>query len=105
MKGQSYVLLAIIFIIIVAVFAIMNVEPVEVNYLFWSGSSPLILVILFSVLMGGLITAAVGALKMFKLQKQMKQLKKEKIRMETILNENELLDKDSGLEETEIGHS
>lgn len=104
MKGQSYVLLAIIFIIIVAVFAIMNVEPVEVNYLFWSGSSPLILVILFSVLMGGLIVAAVGALKMFKLQKQMKQLKKEKAKMQSILEEHDLIENNSGLEVTEINN-
>jgi len=36
MKGQSYVILAIVFIIIIAVFAVTNVEAVEVNYLFWS---------------------------------------------------------------------
>lgn len=80
----------------------MNVEPVEVNYLFWSGFSPLILVILFSVLMGGLITATVGALKMFKIQKELKRLKKENVRMETILKENGLVKKDIELDETEI---
>ncbi len=77
MRGQSYVILAIIFIIIIAVFAVTNVEPVEVNYLFWRGESPLILVVLFSVLMGGIITAAVGSLKIFRLQREKKALIKE----------------------------
>ncbi|WP_156291168.1 LapA family protein [Oceanobacillus salinisoli] len=92
MKGQSYVILAIIFVIIVALFAVMNVEAVEVNYLFWSGESPLILVILFSVLMGGIITATVGAIKFYQFQKQLKQLNTENREMKKILEENNLLE-------------
>ncbi|RDW21689.1 LapA family protein [Oceanobacillus chungangensis] len=75
MKGQTYVILAIVLVIIVAVFAVMNVESVEVNYIFWSGESPLILVILFSVLMGGIITAAAGLVRIYQLQKTIKMLK------------------------------
>ncbi|SHF66158.1 LapA family protein [Ornithinibacillus halophilus] len=75
MKGQSYVILALIFTIIVAIFAVTNVAPVEVNYFFWKMESPLILVILFSVLMGGIITAAVGMIRMFKLKREIKVLK------------------------------
>ncbi|CDQ39465.1 MULTISPECIES: LapA family protein [Virgibacillus] len=77
MKGQSYVLFAILFVIIVAVFAVTNVEAVEVNYLFWTAESPLILIILFSVLMGGIITAAVGALRIFRLQREIRHHKAE----------------------------
>lgn len=47
MNAQVYVILAIIFVIIIAVFAVINVDPVAVNYLFWTQESPLILVILF----------------------------------------------------------
>ncbi|MUK87001.1 DUF1049 domain-containing protein [Ornithinibacillus sp. L9] len=90
MRGQSYVILAIIFVIIVAVFAVTNVAPVEVNYLFWSGESPLILVILFSVLMGGVITAAVGMVKMFRMQRELKKLKLQNEKMNNILKENGL---------------
>ena len=61
MKGQTYVILSIVFVIIIAVFSVLNIDQVEVNYLFWSGSSPLIFVILFSVLLGGVLTTAVGA--------------------------------------------
>ncbi|AVQ99492.1 LapA family protein [Oceanobacillus sp. M65] len=90
MKGQGYVILAIIFVIIVAVFAVTNVDPVEVNYLFWTAESPLILIILFSVLMGGIITAAVGVIRMFRLQRQVRSLQKENEILHTQLRENGL---------------
>ncbi|WP_181350551.1 lipopolysaccharide assembly LapA domain-containing protein [Thalassobacillus sp. CUG 92003] len=75
MRGQSYIILALIFALLIAIFAVINVEPVEVNYLFGTGEAPLILVIIISVLMGGLITASVGAVKYFKLQRENKGLR------------------------------
>lgn len=92
MRGQSYVILAIIFVIIVAIFAIINVDPVEVNYLFGSGEAPLILVILFSVLMGGIITAAVGLLKMIHLQRERKSLQAENKQLKESVGENQTID-------------
>jgi lipopolysaccharide assembly protein A len=88
MRGQTYVILAIILVIIVAIFAVTNVELVEVNYLFWTQESPLILVILFSVLMGGIITASVGALRSFRIQKELKQLKVENNALNQRIAEN-----------------
>lgn len=89
MKGQTYVIFGIIILIIVSIFAVSNVETVKVNYIVWTGESPLILVILFSVLMGVLITAAVGSLKIFRLQKENKRLKHENIRLEGLVHEEE----------------
>lgn len=74
MKGQTYVIIAIVLMIVIAVFAVINVDPVVVNYLFWSAESPLILVILFSVLMGGLTTTIVGVVKFFRMQKEISKL-------------------------------
>lgn len=85
-------ILAIIFVIIVAIFAIINVDPVEVNYLFGSGEAPLILVILFSVLMGGIITAAVGLLKMIHLQRERKSLQAENKQLKESVGENQTID-------------
>lgn len=76
MKGQTYLILSIIFIIIISVFAVLNISEVEVNYLFWSGSSPLIFVILFSVLLGGVLTMFVGSRKFFQLKLENKKLRK-----------------------------
>ncbi|MFD1065363.1 LapA family protein [Oceanobacillus locisalsi] len=81
MNGQVYVILAIIFVIIIAVFAVINVDPVAVDYLFWTADSPLILVILFSVLMGGLITAAVGAIRLYRAHHEAKKLRSENDRL------------------------
>jgi lipopolysaccharide assembly protein A len=102
MKGQTYVIIAIIFMILVAVFAVTNVNPVEVNYFFWKVESPLILVILFSVLMGGVITAAVGMVRMFKMQREIKLLKREKQHLTQLVEENDLReDEIQSLPETE----
>lgn len=82
MKGQTHIILALIFALIVAVFAVINVDPVEVNYLFGTGQAPLVLVILVSVLMGGLITGAFGIFRLLKLQKQLRVLEKENTRLQ-----------------------
>ncbi|QAS54084.1 LapA family protein [Halobacillus litoralis] len=75
MKGQTYLILAFIFALLIAIFAVINVDPVQVNYLFGSGEAPLILVILISVLLGGLATASVGAVRYFKLKRENRTLK------------------------------
>ncbi len=91
-------ILAIIFVIIVAVFAIINVDPVEVNYLFGSGEAPLILVILFSVLMGGIITASVGLMKMIHLQRERKSLLAENKQLKESTGENQPIEDDNNQE-------
>lgn len=93
MRGQTYVILGIIILIIVSIFAVTNVDAVKVTYLFWTGESPLILVILFSVLMGGLITAAAGYFKMHQLQRENKQMKEINKEMELLLKKHNLLEK------------
>jgi len=37
MKNQTYVILALLFVIVISVFSVLNVSAVEVNYLFWKG--------------------------------------------------------------------
>lgn len=66
--------MAILFALLVAIFAVMNVEAVTVNYLFGSAEWPLIILILGSVLMGGIITGSVGFIRIYALQKQVKKL-------------------------------
>ncbi|WP_163970103.1 LapA family protein [Oceanobacillus halotolerans] len=90
MKGQTYTIIAIIVVIIVAIFAVANVEPVQVNFVFGSGEIPLVLLILFAVLMGGIITAAVGMIKVFRLERSIRKYKEENERLNTLLKENNL---------------
>ncbi|OIU70693.1 LapA family protein [Rossellomorea aquimaris] len=79
MKFQWTLLLGIIFALIVAVFAVINVDPVTVNYLFGQAEWPLILVILGSVLMGGIIIGSVGLFRLYVVQRKLKVLEKENL--------------------------
>lgn len=93
-KGQSYIIMALIFAVLIAIFAVINVDPVEVNYLFGTGNAPLILVILFSVLMGGVITASVGLFRIVTLQREVKSLRRKNQAMEKDQNSNESITQD-----------
>ncbi|PPA71519.1 LapA family protein [Jeotgalibacillus proteolyticus] len=77
MKFQWTLLLGIIFALIVAIFAVINVDPVIVNFAFAETELPLILVILGSVLMGGLIIGSVGFFRLFVLQRKIKHAEQE----------------------------
>ncbi|OMF61807.1 hypothetical protein BK139_05630 [Paenibacillus sp. FSL R5-0490] len=77
MKFQWTLLFGFLFALIVAVFAVINVDNVTVNYVFGESQWPLILVILGSVLMGGLIVGSVGIVRIYSLQRQVKLLKRE----------------------------
>ncbi|UTR14261.1 DUF1049 domain-containing protein [Salipaludibacillus sp. LMS25] len=75
MRGQWGLISGLIFVLLIAIFAVINVEAVRVNYLFGTADWPLILVILVSVLMGGLIVGSVGIFKVYQLQQEVKRLK------------------------------
>ncbi|WP_426452315.1 LapA family protein [Paenibacillus sp. S-38] len=76
MKAQWILILTLLFALITAVFAVINVDPVRVKYVFGERDIPLILVILGSVLLGGLITGFIGLFRQFKLKRHIRQLEK-----------------------------
>ncbi|WP_214627945.1 LapA family protein [Paenibacillus agaridevorans] len=76
MKSQGMLISAFAFALVIAIFAVINVEQVEVNFMFAKTSTPLILVILVSTLLGGLTVGLFGMLRIFKLQRQVKTLEK-----------------------------
>ncbi|NIK11269.1 LapA family protein [Alkalibacillus almallahensis] len=75
MKQQTMIILSIIFTLIIAIFAVINVESVPVDFLFTQTEAPLILVILISVLLGALVVAGGSFAKIYQLQRQLKQAK------------------------------
>ena len=77
MKMQWILISALIFALITAVFAVVNVDPVQVNFMFATTSTPLILVILTSTLLGGLIVGLFGMVRQYKLQRKVKHLEKQ----------------------------
>ncbi|MGM0844117.1 MAG: LapA family protein [Bacillota bacterium] len=91
MKIQWSLILGLIFALIVAVFAVINVDPVRVNYLFGEAQWPLILVIISSVLMGGLIVGSVGLFRLYVVQRKLKALEKENDRLKEMAGDKEAL--------------
>ncbi|MEC2072124.1 LapA family protein [Alkalihalophilus marmarensis] len=75
MRGQWNIILGLLVAIIIAIFAVINVEGVRVNYLFGTAEWPLILVILGSVFMGAIVAGALGMVKIYRLQAELKKLK------------------------------
>lgn len=77
MKGQSLLIAALLFAFIIAWFAVINVEQVEVDFAFTKANVPLILVILASTLLGGLTVGLFGAIRQIKLQRTVRTLEKQ----------------------------
>lgn len=77
MKTQWGLIFALIFALIIAIFSVINVNHVTVNYLFGHSEWPLILVILGSVLMGGLIVGSIGIVRVFQLMHTKRRLTKQ----------------------------
>lgn len=77
MKAQWILILSLLFALVTAVFAVINVEPVQVNFVFTVAQMPLILVILGSTLLGGLMVGLFGVFRQFKLYRKVKLLEKQ----------------------------
>ncbi|MCW1941864.1 lipopolysaccharide assembly protein LapA domain-containing protein [Bacillus anthracis] len=73
MKRQVNLILAIIVVLIIAFFSVVNVDMVTVNYLFGKTEWPLILVIIGSVLLGALLAGLISMMKIYQLQRALKK--------------------------------
>ncbi|WP_339213150.1 lipopolysaccharide assembly protein LapA domain-containing protein [Solibacillus sp. FSL W8-0372] len=89
MKIQWTLVVGLIFAIIIAIFATVNVESVPVNYIFGEANWPLILVILGSVLVGFIISFCFSAFRMLGSKRQTKLVKKELDDTRVLLNEKD----------------
>lgn len=74
MKFQWTFVLGLIFAIIIAIFAVVNVEAVRVNYVFGYAMWPLILVILGSALLGALTSGLITVFRGLQSHRQVKEL-------------------------------
>ncbi|MFC0189341.1 lipopolysaccharide assembly LapA domain-containing protein [Fictibacillus aquaticus] len=73
MKMQVYLLLGLIFALLIAVFAVINGNEVEFNYLFGKAEWPLVLIILGSAAIGGLSVGLLGFIKIVQLRTALKR--------------------------------
>lgn len=77
MKFQWNLLLGLLFAIIIALFAIFNIDAVQVSYIFGTAESPLVLVILFSALLGAAVSGFVAMFRTVQSNHRVKELQKE----------------------------
>lgn len=85
LKTQWLLLLALVFAIIIAVFSVVNVDAVPVNYVFGEAEFPLILVILAAALLGALMSGVVAIARSYTLQRKVKALQKEMAVKESLI--------------------
>ncbi|GIQ68185.1 DUF1049 domain-containing protein [Xylanibacillus composti] len=78
MRMQWTLIAALVFALLITLFALANMDPVPVQY--WFGQSadfPLILVILISALLGGLSIGSIGMVRQYRLQRQLRRLERQ----------------------------
>ncbi|WP_422123076.1 lipopolysaccharide assembly LapA domain-containing protein [Planococcus sp. X10-3] len=85
MKTQWLLLVGLVFAIIIAVFSVVNVDEVPVNYVFGEAEFPLILVILAAALLGALMSGVVALARGYTLQHKVKALQKEMAVKESLI--------------------
>lgn len=77
MKPQTWIIVTLVFALLIAIFAVINVDPVQVDFLFTTTESPLILVILLSALLGALSIASLSYVKYYQMRREIRELKEE----------------------------
>ncbi|MFX3647448.1 MAG: lipopolysaccharide assembly LapA domain-containing protein [Paenibacillus sp.] len=75
MKMQWALIAGLVFALLTGIFAVINVDSVQVNLLFNTVQIPLILLILGCTLIGGIIVGSYGIYRQYRLQRENKQLK------------------------------
>ncbi|HEY2494111.1 MAG TPA: lipopolysaccharide assembly protein LapA domain-containing protein [Paenibacillus sp.] len=84
MKMQWSLIAGLLFALLTAIFAVINVNLVEVNLMFNVVHIPLIVLILGCTLIGGIIVGSYGIFRQYKLQKQVKRLTQQLAQAEII---------------------
>ncbi|UHA72587.1 LapA family protein [Paenibacillus sp. 481] len=77
MRIQWSLLAGLLFALITAIFAVINVEPVQVNLLFGTFDVPLILLILGCTVLGALIVGSYSIYLQYKMQRKIKMLEQQ----------------------------
>lgn len=70
-------IVGLVFAIIIAVFSVMNVDAVPVNYIFGTSEWPLVLVILGSALLGAAVSGFIALFRAFKAKHHTKEVAKD----------------------------
>lgn len=85
---QTYLILAMVFALLVAVFAIQNAAVVDIRFFSWTFSGiSLVLVILGSAVVGAVFTLLLGAPKQFSMFRRVKECQFQNRRLQEELDQ------------------
>ena len=91
---QTLIIAALVFALVIVVFASQNPIPVEITFLFWNWEVSLVVVVLMSGLFGALVIGLPGWIKQFQnmvlvrsLKSRAEKLEKERDELQNILTE------------------
>ncbi|MDN2452607.1 lipopolysaccharide assembly protein LapA domain-containing protein [Lactobacillus sp. UCMA15818] len=73
MKNQWRMILALLIALVVVVFALLNTQKVELNFLFGKFSLPLVLILVVSLLLGALIAVLLSTMTIVGLKRELKK--------------------------------
>ncbi|WP_084296121.1 LapA family protein [Desulfitibacter alkalitolerans] len=85
---QAYLVGALLFAVLVAIFAIQNVRPVDIRFLTWQIQEiSLVLVILGSASIGAVVVFFLGTVKQISNHRQIKELRRKNDELEKTVKE------------------
>lgn len=83
---QTRVIILLIFALFVAIFAVMNIQSVVIDFFISQAEIPLIFVIIVSVLIGALFMFVLSSMKQIQLKKKLKFLENKNIQIKNELD-------------------
>ncbi|AUJ30108.1 lipopolysaccharide assembly protein LapA domain-containing protein [Liquorilactobacillus hordei] len=73
MKNQWRMIVALLIALVVVIFALLNTQKVELNFLFGKFSLPLVLILVVSLLLGALVAVLVSTVTIVSLRRELKK--------------------------------
>ncbi|OEF99862.1 hypothetical protein BHF71_01420 [Vulcanibacillus modesticaldus] len=84
---QARVIFLLIFTLLIVTFAVMNIQPVTIDFFFYEAEIKLIFVIIFSILVGAIFMVIISSMNQIKMIKKIKALEKEKAKLKEELEQ------------------
>lgn len=84
---QIRVMIILLFSLVLAVFAVINTQPVEINFFFTKAEIELIFVIIFSLIIGAFLMFILSSMKQLQQSRRIKNLGKENIKIKADLEQ------------------
>lgn len=103
MKRQGKVIIAILIVILIAIFSVMNTEAIPIHFGFATVSWPLVLVLLVAVFLGAILMFLFATISNYQNKKTIRQQESRIQALKTRLNETPNTSPTKGTDSTNTG--